>query len=327
MRLEPAEVRDPVTKYRCGGDCFCSIITPMHAHLLHNDEVQEASRKSASAGQTGLMNGWGVFTTIRVCDGVLFAWRRHWERMKRDAARLRVPFPAAPERMLDGIGRLIEANSAMNATLRIAVVRNHGGTFEGPGIDRDYDIFAFTADLAEWGGRARLGVKRNARHAASEFAGVKVTSWAFNLAWYEEAHAAGWDEYVLLNEREEVSECTSANLFAVFGQTAVTPPLESGCLPGVTRALLLDEVRAEGIDCREQILLLEDLERADGVFMTSSTRDVLPVETIDGLRIGRSQSVGAALGEAFARYRRRYVEESVGQPQQVAQTASGVSGT
>jgi len=147
-------------------------------------------------------------------------------------------------------------------------------------------------------------------------------SWAFNLAWYEEAHAAGWDEYVLLNEREEVSECTSANLFAVFGQTAVTPPLDAGCLPGVTRALLLEQVQAEGFGCREGRLTLGDLERADGVFMTSSTRDVLPVAAIDGLRIGTSRSATQALGEAFDRYRRRYVRESAGQPQQVV---SGVS--
>src|SRR5487761_1913229 len=106
----------------------------MHRFLLHNEDVQDSARRSASPGQTGLMNGWGGFSTLRVQDGVLFAWERHWARMRRDAAILGVPFPEAPEYILERVHPLLEANSAWNATLRIAVVRNHGGAFEGPGI-------------------------------------------------------------------------------------------------------------------------------------------------------------------------------------------------
>ncbi len=281
----------------------------MHRYLLHNDRVREASIASASAGQTGLMNGWGVFTTVRLEQGVPFAWPRHWARMTRDAALLRVPFPASDERMLAGVRALIEANGACDATLRIAVIRNHGGTFEGPGIERDYDVFAFTAPLTEWGASARLGLKPHARHAASEFAGTKVTSWAFNLTWYEEAHARGFDEMALLNERGEVSECTSANLFAVFGGTVVTPPLSSGCLPGVTRALLLEEAKVPGLRVAELTLVPRDLERADGVFITSSTRDAMPVALIEGLRIGNSTSVARALAGRLVELRRAWVEE------------------
>src|SRR5579864_3038001 len=99
----------------------------MHRFLLHNDEVLDAHQKSLSAGQVGFLNGWGVFSTIRVMDGVLFAFERHWDRMKRDAARMHVPFPADRDSVKTGLLRLVEANSAWNATLRVAVVRNHGG--------------------------------------------------------------------------------------------------------------------------------------------------------------------------------------------------------
>ncbi len=281
----------------------------MYRYLLHNGRVQEACDRSLSAGQTGLMNGWGVFSTIRVCEGTLFAWPRHWARMRRDAALLHVPFPANETAVLAALHSLIEANQAPDATLRLVVVRNRGGLFEGPLIERDFDWFAFLAPLAEWAATARLGVKHNARHAANEFSGVKVCSWAFNLTWYEEAHNRGFDEVVLLNERGEVSECTSANLFAVFGDVAATPPLGSGCLPGVTRALLLEEARVPGIRVEERTLRLEDLERAGGVFLTSSTRDVMPVSSIDGLHIGQSFTVARALGEELKRLRRQWVEE------------------
>jgi branched-chain amino acid aminotransferase len=180
----------------------------------------------------GAMNGWGVFSTIKVVDGVLFAFARHWARMRRDAELMRVPFPWTPDELEESLLRLVEANNAMNSTLRVAVMRNKGTAFEGPAPARDVDLIAFTINRAQWGEACRLGIVPNARHAANVFAGTKILAWAMNLAWYEEAHARGFDEVVLLNERGEVSECTSANLFAVFGDTAVTPPLTSGCLPG-----------------------------------------------------------------------------------------------
>ena len=95
---------------------------------------------------------------------------------------------------------------------------------------------------------------------------------------------------MLLNERGEVSECTSANLFAVFkgaaqGDRVLTPPLSSGCLPGVTRAVLLEELRVSGLVVEERVLLPADLESADEVFLASTTRELLPVVSIEGLRI------------------------------------------
>jgi len=278
----------------------------MHRLLLHNDEVEDAAKTSCSAGQVGLLNGWGVFTTIRVTDGILFAWERHWARMQRDAGKLRVPFPASPGWMLERLECLLRANKASNATLRIAVIRNRGGLFEGPNQTNDFDFFAFTADLTRWPASARLGLKPDARHAASEFAGTKVTSWAFNLNWYEEAHERGFDEVVLLNERGEVSECTSANLFAVYGNEVVTPPLSSGCLPGITREILLQDIVVPGLVVRERVLKPADLNRADEVFLTSSTRDLMPVEFVETLEVGRKTAVGKALLEAFVNYRANY---------------------
>jgi branched-chain amino acid aminotransferase len=68
----------------------------MHRFLLHNDDLCDAGERIVSPGQLGLLNGWGVFSTLRVYDGVMFAWERHFARMQRDAARLRVPFPEDP---------------------------------------------------------------------------------------------------------------------------------------------------------------------------------------------------------------------------------------
>jgi branched-chain amino acid aminotransferase len=279
----------------------------IHSHLLHNDEIRSASDPLLSPGQLGVLSGWGIFSTIRVYEGVLFAFERHWARMRRDAELLRVPFPQDAARFENNLHRLVEANNAHNAALRVVVIRNRGGFWEGPGNVRDFDVIALTADVKDWGRTVRLGVVPHARHAASPFAGTKILSWAENLTWYEQARLAGFDEVVLLNERGEVSECTSANIFAEFGNRVVTPPLNSGCLPGITRDVLLHNVAVPGITVEEGTLTLQDLANSDQVFITSTTRELLEVEEIQGLTIRRQGRACDLLQKAFSDYIDHYV--------------------
>lgn len=283
----------------------------MHRYLLYNEEVRDASERFLSPGQAGLLNGWGVFSTLHVSNGVLFAYERHWNRMMRDAQRMHVPMPPSAEDLRASLLRLVAANHAENSTLRVTIVRNTGGAFDGPGITRPYDVIGFTKDLVQWGASARLALKRDARHGANEFAGAKITAWSNNLTWYEESRRRGFDEVVLLDEYGRVSECTSANLFAVFGDTVVTPPLTSGCLPGITREILLEAIAVPGITISERHLLLADLEQADAVFMTSSTRELLPVAEVEGLRLRPTDpTVISRLLQAFRDYRAMYAQQS-----------------
>ncbi len=275
----------------------------MHRFLLHNDEIRDASEKQmVSPGQVGLLNGWGVFSTMRVSGGVIFAYDRHFARMSRDAKLMRVPFPGDPEYLRSRLLRLIEANQAQNATLRVAVIRNKGGVFQAPNLDREFDVVAFTSDLMNWGDGVKLMTVPHGRHAAARERGTKVLSWSSNLYWYEESHAQGYDEVIFLNEHGEVSECTSANLFGVFGNQVWTPPLDSGCLPGVTRAILLEEIHVPGISVGEKTLQPTDLFEADEVFITSTTRNLHPVLSIDGKAVKRSGNVRKSLDAAFVRH-------------------------
>ena len=280
----------------------------MHRYFLHNEQLEEASARTLSAGQAGLLAGWGVFSTLHVSDGVLFAFERHFERMRRDASKLRVPFSVDSEALRGALLRLVQGNNAWNASLRVSIIRNQGGFQAAPDNLPAADVVAFTRDITPWPSEVRLMMKHAGRYAQGEFSGTKILSWAHNLVWYEDAHARGYDEALLLNERGEASECTSANIFAVFGQTACTPPLSSGCLPGVTRALLLSDVKVPDIRVCEKPLTPTDLEQADQVFITSTTRDVLPVSSIEGLKIQNRGTVASALREALKRYRAQYVE-------------------
>jgi branched-chain amino acid aminotransferase len=279
----------------------------MHRYLLHNDDICDAADRGLSPGQVGLLNGWGVFSTIRVYDGVMFAWERHWHRMQTDAARLSVPFPPDSAALERSLYRLIDANQELDTVVRVSVIRNRGGLWQGPAPARDYDVIAYTRDLTKWNPVARLDLVPHGRHAAGPFAGAKYLSWSENLTLYERAHERGFDDALLLNERGEVSECTSANIWAVQGNRVSTPGLASGCLPGVTRGVLLEEIRVPGLELGEKCLMPAELESADEVFITSSTRELLPVVGIQGLSIKIGHTACDQLRQAFSKYVAAYV--------------------
>jgi branched-chain amino acid aminotransferase len=282
--------------------------TQVHRNVLHNSEIRSASDKLIAPGQVGFLNGWGVFSTLRVTEGVLFAFERHYARLRRDAELLHVPFRLSQDELHSSLLSVVEANQAFDSVLRVALVRNRGGLFEGPQLETDSDLVAFTADLHQWGSGTRLTYIPDARFGASRFAGTKTTSWAQNLTWYEQAHQLGFDEALLLNEYGQISECTSANIFVIQGRYVYTPPLStSGCLPGITRTILLEEIRVSGVSVEERSLDRSQLEASDCVFITSTTRDLLPVTAIDDIPLRQEQGLFDLLRRAFLRYRTAYV--------------------
>jgi branched-chain amino acid aminotransferase len=271
----------------------------IHRYLLHNGQIKETAEASLFAGQLGLLAGWGVFTTLRVVDGALFAWERHWARMSRDARLLNVEMPRDPVQVQRDLVHLVEKNEAPDCTMRLVVIRNGGGFWEGPASGRASDTIALTAASKRWGASVRLGIQPHARFAASDFTPTKVLSWAQNLRWAERAQEQGFDEVILLNEYGRVAECTSANVFAVFGQEVSTPPGSEGCLPGITREVLLEEVHVPGVRLTERELTVDELYKADEVFITSTTRGLLPVKEIEGRPLTGQHDVGERLGRAF----------------------------
>ena len=278
----------------------------MHSQIVHNGCLGPIEA-CLSPGQVGLLTGWGVFTTLRIYAGVPFAFEQHWERMSRDARRLRVQLEFDPEQIRQQLLQLIAANGAREAAARLSFVRNRGGLWSVE-TGRETDSLLFTADLPPWPSSARLTVSPQARHAASPLASAKMLSWVDNLATLEEVRELGFDETVLLNERSEVTECTGANLFTVRQGRLLTPPLDSGCLPGVTRCIVLEVGSQLGLETREQVLRLDDLRTADEVFLSSTTRELMPVRKVDGSPLPERGPVTARLQTAFQAYVRNYVE-------------------
>jgi branched-chain amino acid aminotransferase len=256
----------------------------IHRLIFHNDRIVATEDARLSPGQAGLLNGWGLFTTTRVFRGEPFAYERHWRRLEKDAGRIRLPFLFDAQKVRQSLGELLAANQVVEGTARIYMVYNRVGFWQGGETLPEVDLIMCTAGLPAHSAEATLGVAEHARHAASPLAGVKTTSWLNNVWHLAEAQKAGRTEVILLNERAEVAECTSANIFCVKSGTVFTPPISSGCLEGVTRSVLLEIAPRAGISMTEKTLTMDELYGADEVFITSTNRTLLGVSEILGHR-------------------------------------------
>jgi branched-subunit amino acid aminotransferase/4-amino-4-deoxychorismate lyase len=281
----------------------------IHRYVFHNDRVQPLEQVRLSPGQSGLMSGWGLFTTIRVVEGIPFAFEKHWNRLARDAERIHCPFPFEAERVLGQMGEVLGANQVREGCARIYVIYNQAGFWRSDEAFPIADLVMYSSDLPPHRDLVRLGLREHGRHAGSPLAGVKSTSWLNNVWNLHEAQQGGFDEVVLLNERGEVSECTAANIFCVESERVVTPPLSSGCLEGVTRGYVLELGRRAGISVEERTLYPEDLYSADEVFISSTNRNVVTVSEIAGHRIAsQPDPLVPRIEKLFETYIREYVE-------------------
>ena len=280
----------------------------IHHFVFHNDRVLPVESVRLSPGQAGLLNGWGLFTTIRIHDGIPFAFERHWSRLERDAERTHCPFPFVAEAVRGQLALLLEANTVREGAARIYAIYNQVGFWRSNENFPPVDLLLCSADLPSYREPSRLGLREFGRYASSPLAGVKVLSWLDNVWNYYEAQQAGFDEVVLLNERGEVAECTAANIFCVRGGRVATPPLSSGCLSGITRSVLLEIGGSVGVEVKEAVLRPEDLYAADEVFISSTNRSMLGVSEINGHQIASAPGpVTLKMENAFGEYVKRYI--------------------
>jgi branched-chain amino acid aminotransferase len=257
----------------------------IHRHVFHNDSLLPIEEVRLSPGQAGLLCGWGLFTTVRISRGEAFAYERHWRRLEKDAALIRLPMPYTAAKVRVHLHEVIRANNVTEGSARIYVVYNEVGFWRSDERQPQVDLIIYSAPLPEYREPVGLGLRPHGRHAASPLAGVKSISWLPNVWAVAEAQKEGFDEVVLLNERGEVAECTAANIFTVKDGKIHTPPLNSGCLEGITRGILFEIAPEAGVPVLERALRPEDLYSADEVFISSTNRNIIGVGEIGGHKI------------------------------------------
>lgn len=283
----------------------------MDSLIFHNGRIAPLEEVRLSPGQVGLLMGWGVFTTLRVYRGVPFAFERHWRRMTRDAGRLQVSVEYGEETVRRAVEELAKANHRPEGMARVSFVKNSGGLWSQAENLPPTDLLIFTRELTAWPTAHRLTLQPMGIFSSGQYAGAKMLSWVPHAAVLERTHGEGFDDALLLNERGQLAECTSANIFLVRAGRVLTPPLSSGCLAGITREILLEIAPRAGIELVEEELTPEDLSAADEVFVSSTTREVAAVGEISpDWKYPAPGKICQALEDAFKKYVTAYLDQA-----------------
>jgi branched-chain amino acid aminotransferase len=267
----------------------------MNAKVWIDGALVAAEDACVSPFDHGLLTGDGVFETLKVYGGRVFAARRHLERLAASAAGLGLALPG-DDVLRAAMASVVSANELGDARLRITVTGGPSPLGSDRGAAGPTVIVAGGA-LPVWPPSVDVAVVPWPRNERGALAGLKTISYGENvvaLAWAKERGAG---EAIFANTVGALCEGTGTNVFLVGGGRLITPPLSSGCLAGVTRALLLET----GLAVEEDVPV-GALAVAPEAFLASTTREVQPIRAVDGelLRGGGPGPLTKAATAAFA---------------------------
>ena len=249
-------------------------------HIWRNGEWIESGDFRIAAGDRALLHGLGLFETLLAIDGRPVFADRHVGRMKHACQRLGWPLETAG--LPVAMAELLEKNGLHTGRARIRLTLTSGsGKIDNlaPGADRL--LWMTSSTIPQAPETMAVCIAPFPRNEHSPLAGLKCASYAENLVALDRAWRDGFHETLFFNTAAHLCEAATANVFLVKDGELLTPSLDSGCLPGVTRGVVLEIASSLGIPCRESRLIAADLHSADGVFLTSSTRGPIAVPRIE----------------------------------------------
>jgi len=253
-----------------------------------NGEETPPDAAVISARDRGLTLADGLFETLRVHNGRAFQGGAHLARMRRGLEAMSIAVPRDLERHLTDA---LRAYGDRHGSARLTVTRGPGtGGLAVRGEMRPTVIMtvgpmpAFPAATYEQGLSAFVPAGR--RNPRAVTAGIKTLSYTDAVVALLAAVQKGFDEALLLDTDDHLSEASASNLFVWTGSTLVTPPISCGALPGITRATVLRLAREAGIEAVERTCTLADLATAEEAFLTSSLRGLAPLARVDDRAVG-----------------------------------------
>ena len=258
-----------------------------------NGTIKPAHEAVVPVYDHGFLYGEGVYETLRTYNKVPFLYDRHLRRLRASAERIQLKVPFADAEIARWIDDTVAAAGDMReAYIRILLTRGVGELNYDPRSTPDPTTVIIVKPLEEPPARVfdeginicLVPILRN--HPGSVNPLIKANNLLNNALAMQEANRRGGEEGLMCNYRGELSECSQANFFMVRGGVVLTPKSEAGLLEGITRAFLFEVGRDAGIEVREAILVPADLESADEAFITSTTRELSPVTSIDGRPVG-----------------------------------------
>ena len=283
----------------------------MSAMVNINGRLLDREHAVISVFDHGFLYGEGIYEVLRTYDGVPFLFDRHMRRLRNSASMIRLELPFSDtdieQRFLDTVRAAGLGTDGREAYIRILVTRGVGEITYDPAACPEPSVVIIAKPHVEAPASAytdgvtvsMVGVLRN--HPGTVNPLIKSNNLLNNALGNQEAIRKGAFEAVMRNYRGEIAECSTANIFIVKDGVALTPPIDAGLLPGITREFLFEVAQEARVPMREQVLHDADLFGADECFLTSTTREIVPIVRVDDRVIGsgRPGPITRTLLDAF----------------------------
>jgi len=261
-----------------------------------NGQLVPRSEAKLSPFDHGFLYGYGLFETMRAYQGHIFRLDLHITRLQCSAQAIGfthtiLTTSEGKQSLKAACLATLEANKLKDARLRLTVSAGEGDTLPDHSTCSSPTIFVSARNLIplppekyESGFTATLSYLR--RSSQSPLSRLKSTCYIESILARTAARAAGYDEAILLNEEGYLAEGSTTNIFLASKNRLVTPSLESGALPGITRETVLEIARASGIETEERQVELKELIEAEEAFVTNSIIELMPLTRFEGKPIG-----------------------------------------
>jgi branched-chain amino acid aminotransferase len=279
---------------------------------LNGDFIQ-AYQARLSPFNYGFLYGYGIFETMRSYDGSIFRLDRHLARLHESARAIKISEQLSAFDLEKACKDLLKANKLTDARVRLTVTAAEGDIVPNPDTCDGITVFIAARKLTplpngkyEQGYSAIVSAYR--RNSFSPIANLKSTSYLENFLVRQESKDAGVEEAVLLNDQGFVCEGSRTNIFLVNGQMLITPSIESGALPGITREAVLELATSTGITAVVKQTELRELLAASESFVTSSTIEIMPLTRLDNKPVG-SGKPGPLTLQLMSSYRQLVADE------------------
>ena len=266
------------------------------------------SEAKVSVFDHGLLYGDGVFEGIRFYNNKVFHLEEHMERLYKSAAAIALDIPLDQAALTEALLETIRRNELTDGYVRLVITRGKGDLGLSPWNCPKPSIIIIAAKIALYPAESyekglkvvTCSTRRIAHGALSPM--VKSLNYLNNIMAKIEASHAGAGEGLMLNEQGLVAECTGDNIFLVSGGRITTPPISSGALAGVTRAVAIGIASELGIEVSEPQTTRYDIYTAEECFLTGTAAEIIPAVELDSRAIGNGRP-GPVTQRLIARYR------------------------
>jgi aminodeoxychorismate lyase len=265
-----------------------------------NGRIVPESEATVSVLDRGFLYGDGLFETVRVFNGKPFRWAPHFQRLRKGAGFLAIPFSWSDAELTLAISDLLQRNGLSDGLLRLTLSRGIGPRgYSAKGANQPTLVITthplqIGQGLLQW----KLAVSSLRVAAGDPLLTLKTANKLLNILARSEAEARGADEALLINTDGHLVEAASCNLFWIEQGTVCTAPLDAGALEGVTRELVQEICRGLGIPTAFKRISPPALYSAEGTFLTLSSLGIVEAVELDDQPLPRTK-LTARLAESF----------------------------